>query len=293
MIERSHLRIVREIQKGGSLTTAAKSLHLTQSALSHSIKKLEDQLGTPLWQKDGRKLRLTQAGECLLEQANRILPQLESTDDMLQRFASSSLGTLRIGMECHPCYQWILTKVRRFLDEWPGVDVDVKLEFQFGGMNALKNYEIDLLVTPDPFHSEDALFTPVFAYEQVAVVPNQHPFASKGYLKPEDFSDQTLYTYPVAVDRLDIFALFLLPQNCRPKVHKTADATEIMLQLVDANRGIATLPKWLVEEHSSQFAVAPVRLGKQGIHKHIHLGMRKQEKGNNLAKAFIELATSK
>ncbi|MDX1320195.1 MAG: LysR family transcriptional regulator, partial [Oceanospirillum sp.] len=107
MIERSHLSILRAIDQQGSLTAASESLHLTQSALSHTIKKLEGQIGSPLWLKDGRKVRLTQAGEYLLKEAKRILPQLERIDETLSRFARNEQGSLHIGMECHPCYQWL------------------------------------------------------------------------------------------------------------------------------------------------------------------------------------------
>ena len=86
-------------------------------------------------------------------------------------------------MECHPCYQWLLKTVSPFLAEWPDVDVDVKQKFQFGGVGTLLDYEIDLLVTPDPFYKTGLNFTPVFDYEQVLVVPRDHPLASRSYIE--------------------------------------------------------------------------------------------------------------
>ena len=83
MLEKLHLRIVSEVEKQGSLTAAASVLCVTQSALSHTIKKLEQQLGTPIWLREGRSLRLTQAGEYLLRVANRVLPQLSLAEDRL------------------------------------------------------------------------------------------------------------------------------------------------------------------------------------------------------------------
>ena len=66
MIERHHLEILRAVERQGSLTAAAEQLHLTQSALSHAMRKLEQQLGTPVWLREGRQLRFTQAGNQLL-----------------------------------------------------------------------------------------------------------------------------------------------------------------------------------------------------------------------------------
>src|SRR5699024_2511652 len=142
--------ILRRIDQQGSLTAAAKSLHLSQSALSHSIRKLEHLSNASLWQRDGRNIRLTPAGQYLLTTANRVLPQLERADAVLAEYAAGDRGSLRIGMECHPCYRWLLKVVEPFLSQWPGVDIDVKQQFQFGGMAALFHNDIDILVTPDP-----------------------------------------------------------------------------------------------------------------------------------------------
>src|ERR1700759_1316852 len=189
MLERIHLAIVQQVDKLGSMTAAAEALHLTQSALSHSIGKLEEKLGTDIWLREGRSLRLTQAGQYLLQVANRVLPQLELAETRIDQFAEGERGTLRIGMECHPCYQWLLRIVSPYLARWPDVDVDVKQKFQFGGIGALFGYEIDLLVTPDPLHKPGLRFVPVFDYEQVLVVEKSHPLAGVPWLKPEQLSD--------------------------------------------------------------------------------------------------------
>jgi len=137
MLDRSHLMVVREVERQGSLTAAADTLNLTQSALSHAVKKLEQQLGTPVWTREGRAMRLTQAGQYLLRLANRMLPQFELAEERMKQYAQGERGTLRIGMECHPCYQWLLKVVSPYLKDWPDVDVDVKQRFQFGGIGAL------------------------------------------------------------------------------------------------------------------------------------------------------------
>ena len=80
MLERIHLSIVQQVEKQGSLTAAAGVLNLTQSALSHSMKKLEQQLGTDVWLREGRSLRLTQAGQYLLAVANRLAVDNGSPD---------------------------------------------------------------------------------------------------------------------------------------------------------------------------------------------------------------------
>ena len=292
MLERIHLSIVQEVEKQGSLTAAADVLCVTQSALSHSMKKLEGQLGTDIWLREGRSLRLTQAGQYLLAVANRVLPQLDVAEALLRQFVQGERGTLRIGMECHPCYQWLLKIVSPYLAAWPDVDVDVKQKFQFGGIGALFGYEIDLLVTPDPLYKPGLHFEPVFDYEQVLVVGTQHPLAQQAYAKPAQLTGETLITYPVSPERLDIYTQFLTPAGITPRRHKTIETTDIMLQMVASGRGVAALPRWLVQEYASKLDVVPVKLGRQGIAKQIYLGAREGDLDTDYLRAFIELARS-
>ena len=292
MLERSHLTIVQEVEKQGSLTAAASVLCLTQSALSHSMKKLERQLGIDIWLRDGRSLRLTQAGQYVLAVANRVLPQLALAEERLRQFAQGERGALRIGMECHPCYQWLLKIVSPYLAAWPDVDVDVKQKFQFGGIGALFGYEIDLLVTPDPLYKPGLHFEPVFDYEQVLVVRRGHPLAEVAHVKPSHLTDEVLITYPVATDRLDVYTQFLMPAGISPKRHKTIETTDIMLQMVASGRGVAALPRWLVQEYTDKMNVVAVRLGPRGIAKQIFLGARETDTDIEYLKAFVELARS-
>jgi LysR family transcriptional regulator, regulator for metE and metH len=290
MLDRSHLMVVREVERQGSLTAAADTLNLTQSALSHAVKKLEQQLGTPVWTREGRAMRLTQAGQYLLSLANRMLPQFELAEERMKQYAQGERGTLRIGMECAPCYQWLLKVVSPYLARWPDVDVDVKQRFQFGGIGALIGYEIDVLVTPDPLNKSELHFQPVFDYEQVLVVADNHALAGETYVTPEQLADEVLITYPVETDRLDIYTQFLTPANMVPKRHKVIETTDIMLQMVASGRGVAALPRWLAEEYASWMPLTSVQLGKKGIAKQIFLGTRKTDDDIDYLAAFVKAA---
>lgn len=290
MLERSHLMVVREVEKQGSLTAAADVLNLTQSALSHTVRKLEQQLGTPVWTREGRSMRLTQAGHYLLGLANRMLPQFEQAEVRMKQYAQGERGTLRIGMECHPCYQWLLKVVSPYLARWPDVDVDVKQRFQFGGIGALFGFDIDVLVTPDPLRKDGLRFEPVFDYEQVLVVAESHALASTAFVTPEQLASEVLITYPVETDRLDIYTRFLTPANVVPRRHKVIETTDIMMQMVASGRGVAALPRWLAEEYADRMPITPVKLGKKGIAKKIYLGVREADRSIDYLAAFIALA---
>jgi LysR family transcriptional regulator for metE and metH len=289
-LDRIHLQILREVDRQGSMTAAAQALHLTQSALSHAVRKLEKQLGTELWLREGRRLRPTEAGQYLLDVANHLLPRLEHAESSVRQMARGTRGTLRIGMECHPCYQWLLKVVAQYLPQWPDVDVDVKQQFRFGGIGALLDHEIDLLVTPDPEARPGLRFEPVFDYEQVLVVPRSHALAQARFVEPAQLATEVLITYPVAVERLDIYTLFLMPAGVTPRAHRTIESTDLILEMVACGRGMGALPRWLVEERMRDVAIVPVRLGRRGVPKKIHLGLRQEDLGRPWLNAFLQTA---
>ncbi len=195
-------------------------------------------------------------------------------------------------MECYPCYQWLLKVVSPYLVAWPAVDVGVKQKFQFGGIVALFGYEIDVLVTPDPLYRPGLSYEPVFDYEQVLVVGPGHPLRGQSRVEAPALAGETLITYPVAIDRLDVYTQFLMPAGIAPKRDKPIETTDIMLQMVASSRGVAALPRWMVAEYAEKLDVEPVRLGRDGIAKQIFFGTREAEGEIDYLRAFVDLARS-
>ena len=290
MLERQHLQILKAISLKGTVTGAAADLFLTQSALSHAIKKLEKQFDVKVWDKEGRRVRLTQAGELLLGFANRVIPQFEHTELQLQQIAKGDRGILRIGMECHPCYQWLLKVVQPFMLNFPEIDIDVKQQFQFGALGALLEYDIDMIITPDPLQHDAISYQAVFDYEHVLAVCGKSVLSHKEYVVPSDIANQVLITYPVEQTRLDIFSRFLTPAGASVKRHKIIETTEIMLQMVAAKRGVAALPRWLVEVFQKDLDIKGVSLGKTKMMKSIYLGTRNADKMPAYIQSFKQLA---
>ena len=290
MLDLQHLEILREVDRTGSLTAAADRLNLSQSAVSHAVRRFEDRFGVALWEKEGRGVRLTQAGQYLLAVAGRVLPQIDHAERILQEFAQGHRGALRIGMECHPCQQWLTRVLDPYLRQWTQVDIDVTTAFKFGGIAALLGHEIDLLISPDPIAHMSLTYVPVFDYELVLAVAKDHPLASKTVASPSDLSSETLITYPVAVERLDIFTQFLVPAGCRPRRHRTVETSELMLQMVDAGRGVSAMPDWLLHEMPLGARAHAVRLGEGGIPKSIHVGLRTEDRAVAYVEGFIDIA---
>lgn len=290
MLDRQHLTILAEVHRSGSLTAAAERLNLTQSALSHTIRKFEERHGVKIWVKQGRNLRFTGTGEYLLNLAQRLLPQIEHAERVLEDFASGQRGALRVGMECYPCQKWLMRITAAYLEKWPDVDFDISTAFRFDGIAALLGYEIDLLITPDPVDLPDIEFIPVFDYELVLAVHESHSLVNAEMATPQDLSCEELITLPVTVDRLDVFTRFLLPAHCRPRRIRSAETSELMLQLVATGRGVCVLPDWIMRDDGADLPIRSVRLGPEGLDKSIHIGLRRGEENTEYLRDFLRHA---
>ncbi len=289
MLEPIHLKILQALHRHGSLAAAASALCLTQSALSHSIRKLEQHYDLRIWHREGRKLRLTQAGQYLLRVGEQVLPLLQEADDVLHAYSQGWRGKLRIGMECHPCYEWLLTVVEPFLLKWPDVDLDVVQRFRFNGLEALQHHHIDMLITSDPINDDGLINTPVFDYELQLIVSREHRLAHKQWVVPADLQVEKLFTFPVERDRLDVFTQFLAPAGIEPRQQQTLETTEIMLQLVAAGRGVCTLPGWLAARFEQTYDITGLALGKTGVQKKLYLVYRAADAGTTYLEDFVEL----
>lgn len=287
MLERVHLEIIKYLKEFGSLTKAAEKLCLTQPALTHSIRRLENILNIKVWNKCGRELKLTQAGEYIYKLSNDLLPQFNKAELDLEALSQGKMGKLRIGVECHPCYEWLVKIISGYLEDWKNVDIDVTRNFQFDGVKALLNRKVDLVITPDKNSHNQLEYIPVIEFELQLVVGSDHKFSNNDYIEPEDLMSETIYTYPVPKERLDVFSSFLIPGEVTPGEHIEIEATEIMLQLVSSNRGVTTFPDWLIRKYSDSYKIHGVRLGQNSITKKLYMVVRKEDLNIKYIRDFI------
>jgi len=292
MIERVHLKIIQALAENGSLTAAANALFVTQSALSHQIRYLEQKLEVSLWQREGRKLRLTQSGELLLQVARQVLPVLEQTEQTLQAYAEGRAGMLRLGVECHPCYEWLKEILADYLRLMPDMDVDIVHQFQFSGMEGLLNHHVDLLVTPDAVKQQGVRYEAMFDYELVLLVSDASPLAQKSHITPEALKNVLLLTFPVAHERLDVFSQFLMPAGIYPKT-RAMQSMEIMVQMVSLQRGVTVLPDWLAAEFCQRLPVKALRLGQKGLPKTLFAAIREADQAVAYMQRFIDIGRGK
>ncbi|MEL7092792.1 MAG: LysR family transcriptional regulator [Pseudomonadota bacterium] len=289
-IEFRHLRSIKAIHDAGGLARAADQLHITQSALSHQIKGLEDQAGVELFVRRSKPLRLSDAGLRLLRLAEQVLPQVEALQDEFTGLRAGSTGRMHIAIECHACFEWLFPVLEQFRRNWADVDVDIRPGLAFDALPALIKEEVDLVVSSDPEELPGVEFVELFDYAPVFVAAKDHPLARKAFVEAKDFREETLITYPVERTRLDVFSQLLIPAKVEPRAVRQAELTAVILLLVASNRGVAVLPDWVVREvkYSSDYVTRP--LTAHGITRRLYAAVRAEERDKPYMSELIDLA---
>ncbi len=276
-IEFRHLRTIKAIHDTGGLARAADLLNITQSALSHQIKGIEDQAGVELFVRRTKPMRLSPAGMKMLAAAEDILPRVAALQAEFEGIQDGKSGRLHIAIECHACFEWLFPVLDAFRKAWPEVDVDIRPGLAFDAFPALRREDIDLVVTSDPEDIEGCDFTPIFDYSPVFVAASAHPLAQKPFVEAADFAGETLITYPVERSRLDVFSQLLIPAKVEPSDIRQVELTAVILLLVASNRGVAVLPDWVVREvrYNSDYVTRP--LTENGVTRRLYAATRTGE----------------
>ena len=145
-LEFRHLRSIKAIHESGGLSKAADVLNITQSALSHQIKGLEDQVGLDLFVRRAKPLKLSPAGLKMLKLAERILQEISQLEEDFRAIHNGKSGRLNIAIECHACFEWLFTVLELFRRAWPDIDVDIRPGLAFDALPALQREEVDLAI---------------------------------------------------------------------------------------------------------------------------------------------------
>ena len=287
MIEIRHLQALVALVETGNLSKAGRRLHLSQPALSHQIKSVEEHLGAALFVRKSQPLRLTPAGERLLAAAYEVLKSLRQCERDLARIAEGGAGQLRIAVECHSCFEWLMPAMDRFREGWPEVEMDLVSGFHADPTGLLLEDKADLVVVSTAKPRRGVVHEKLFRYEVFALLARTHPLARKEYLTARDFAKEMLITYPVPDDRLDLVREVLAPAGVDPE-RRTAMLTVAILQLVASGRGVAGMPGWAVQPFLDRGYVAHRPVRRSGLHATLYAATTEELAGTAYMAEFIE-----
>ncbi|HMJ66841.1 MAG TPA: LysR family transcriptional regulator, partial [Candidatus Binatia bacterium] len=194
-IDSRQLRAFAALARTGSFTIAAKKLFLSQSAVSHSMKALETDVGCRLFDRMGKKVLLTQAGETLLHHAEKILQEMQAARAALDQLGKWGRGRLRLGASTTAC-QYILPPVlREFKASFPQTLITIEPGDTLTTIDLLHRSEVDLAITLEPLNEPQLEFHPLFTDELSFIVAPTHAWAKDGHVNRLEIPRQNYVLY--------------------------------------------------------------------------------------------------
>lgn len=275
-LELRHLKTLQALKESGSVSLAAKRVHLTQSALSHQIKLLEDQYGLTLFERKTQPIHFTVAGERLVQLAYDILPKVMEAELDLARIKQGEVGELKIAVECHTCFDWLMPAMDAFRKSWALVELDIVSGFHTDTVGLLLTHRADWAVVSEMEENVGISYKPLFSYEMVAICSKDHYLAQKEIWDAEDFRDETLIHYPVPDDMLDLLRKVLFPAGINP-ARRTSELTIAIIQLVASKRGVAALPYWAVKPYLERGYVVARKITEKGLYSKLYGAIRETD----------------
>jgi LysR family transcriptional regulator for metE and metH len=264
ILELRHLKLVEAIAGEGTVTGAGRRLHLTQSALSHQLRDVEERLGAPLFHRISKKMILTPAGERLLRSARLVLQEVERTEEEVSRIGRQCEGVLRIATQCYTGYHWLPAVLKEFQARRPAVGVRIVVEATARPLEALLEGSIDLAICNSRVRDRRLAVKSLFDDEYLALVAPDHVLATRKFVRPSDFTEENLLVYST-LEETRFYQSLLAPAGLRPKSVSQVQLTEAMIEMVSAGLGIAVLARWAVQPHLASGSVRGLPLTRRGL----------------------------
>jgi LysR family transcriptional regulator, regulator for metE and metH len=273
-LRREDHELIVAVADGGSITRAAGGLHLTQSAVSHHLKSIEDLVGGRIFLREPRRTIPTAFGRECIQQARLVLEALRRADTTIVSSRPHQQPVVTIGTECYTSYHWLPQLTRAACLSRFKYRLNVAVDFTRRVVPALIAGEIDLAVVNSFADRNELTYVHLLADEIVLVVPGGHRLASKKYASAEDFEPEELLVYDspdggnVVIDEL------LHPSLVSPRAIHHVQLTEAIIYMVAAGWGIAPLAGWMVTPYLKANHLKTLRIGRRGFARQWRLAFR-------------------
>lgn len=245
-MEIRHLKLIQTVAETENLTRAAEQLHLSQSALSHQLREVEEELGAPLFLRARRRMVLTAAGERLRQTADRVLCELEKAEAAIADLQGKAGGPLRVTVGCYTCYHWLSPVLKQYREQYPEVEVEILPEASYTPLEYLLDGKLDLALTSDRADLAQVHYQPLFEDEFVGFVAPGHPLAQQGELTAADLASETFIMYNISDEKSTVINEFLRPARVQPRKILRLQLTEAIIEMVKAGMGVGVLAEWAV-----------------------------------------------
>jgi len=255
------------VARRASFTLAAKELFLTQSAVSHAMKSLEDELGCRLLDRVGKRVLLTQAGEQFLVHAEKILREMEVARNGLHALTNWGHGRLRVGASTTACQYILPTVLREFKQSFPKCVIKIEPGDHFAQLDLLNSNQVDLSLILRPQGENEFNFIPLFEDELCFVVSPLHPWALAGRVLREELHQETLVLYNKSSYTFRLVNDYFREEKIVLSNFIELGSMEAIKELVKLGLGAGILAPWIAREELQSGALIAFPLGERKLRR--------------------------
>ena len=288
-LEIRHWQMLKALSELGNVAQAADALGISQSALSHRIAEAERRMGGKFFVKEGRRLKLTPAGNLITQAALQTLPALERAEMDFEHNTSEQNQIVRLGVASYACYHWLPEFIQFVSQKAPKIKLRLVASATQNPITSLQHGSVDIVIAPGYLATPGIIPTPIFEDELVLVTPFDHPLSHNPYIEAMDLSQQKYYTYSQNVLPGFEYERFIRPSCVIPQEVEVVEMTDDIIELISAVLGMSILSKWAVEAVLQSQRVSYTQLGKQGLDLEWSALTRETEKKNSASKQLIQL----
>ena len=264
-LDSRQLRAFSILARTGSFTTTAQELHLSQSAISHSMKALEQEIGCRLLDRMGKTVVLTQAGEQLLVHAQKILAEMESARAGLGHLGKWGSSRLRIGASTTACQHVLPAVLREFKESFPQCAISIEPGDTPEMIDALRQHRIDLAVNLEPRREEPLEFRPLFTDELVFITSPLHPWARAGKVVRDEIPRQHYILYGKGSYTFKMVEDYFRQDQVVLQSQLDLGNMEAIKELVKLGLGISILAPWTARKELQEKSLVALPLGKRKL----------------------------
>ncbi|WP_158828142.1 LysR family transcriptional regulator [Mucilaginibacter lacusdianchii] len=246
-----HFKLVDTIFKEGTLTKAATSLHLTQSALSHQLKELEGALDVEIFHRQGKRLHLSDEGFRFLKSAERILTEIKLLEEDIQNFKNGKTGKLNISVQCYTAYHWLPSIIKHYKTSWPDVNIDIVSDATRRPLEYLLRGDLDIAIVRTQMVNTKIKYEPIFDDRLALVTPIDHRLAKKEKVSITDFENEELILplYDPSYQDTPLFESLIQQHQVNLKSLHRIHYTDAIMEMVKAGLGITVMADWIVKPY--------------------------------------------
>ncbi|MEG3754832.1 LysR family transcriptional regulator [Psychromonas arctica] len=288
-LEIRHWQMLKALSELGNIAQAAEALGISQSALSHRIAEAERRIGGKLFEKEGRRLKLTPAGSLITKVALQTLPVLERAEADFEQNAHLEKQIVRLGVASYSCYYWIPDFIKFVNQKASHLKLRLVASATQNPISSLQHSSVDIVIAPGYLATPGILNTPLFMDELVLVIPYAHPLSHQAFINPEDLRDIQYYTYSQTVLPGFEYERFIRPSGVIPHQVEVVEMTDAIIELISAGLGVSILSKWAINAAIESQRISSVQLGQKGLDLAWSALTRESEKKNSASKQLVKL----